>query len=130
VLKLTRESVVKAVGHGMAPSEIVARLKRLSSNAVPANVLKEVQGWCDWVRRVTAETLKVIRCPDRETADRILGVLKSRAERVNDTMVAVEPTALTPAERNRLRDQGVILESGSDVGARPKVKAKTRRRRW
>ena len=44
VLKLTRESVVKAVAGGMKPEEIASRLKRRSSNEVPANVLRQVAG--------------------------------------------------------------------------------------
>ncbi|MBV8312664.1 MAG: helicase-associated domain-containing protein, partial [Planctomycetaceae bacterium] len=41
-LRLTRESVVKAVAYGMKPAEIVDRLRRLATNEVPANVLRQV----------------------------------------------------------------------------------------
>ena len=44
VLKITRESVVKAVSHGLKPAEIVARLKRHASNEVPTNVLRRGPG--------------------------------------------------------------------------------------
>lgn len=63
VLKLTRESVVKAVANGLKPEEIVGRLEQYASNGVPANVLREVKGWSGWVRRVEFATMAVLRCP-------------------------------------------------------------------
>jgi hypothetical protein len=42
VMKITRESVVKAVSNGLKPTEILARLKLHASNEVPANVLHQV----------------------------------------------------------------------------------------
>ena len=72
IFKITRESVVKAVSHGLEPAEIADRLKRHASNDVPANVLREVQDWSNWVRRVTPSTMTVLRRPDRDTADRVM----------------------------------------------------------
>ena len=129
VLKLTRESVVKAVAHGLKPEEIVARLKQYASNGVPANVLREVEGWSGWVRRVTLGTMTVLRCPDAETADRLVGALKKRAERVNETIVAVDGGKLTPAERARLKDQGLIVQGHAEPAAK-RPPAKKKRRSW
>ena len=50
VFKLTRESVIKAVSHGLKGSEILARLKKYATIEVPPNVPREVEGWCGWVR--------------------------------------------------------------------------------
>jgi hypothetical protein len=109
VLKITRESVVKAVSHGLKPEEIVARLQRHASNEVPANVLREVRDWSNWVRRVTTSTLTVLRCPDQDTADRVMSAFKRQAQRVNDTLVAIDQKKLTSTERNKLRDHGIIV---------------------
>jgi hypothetical protein len=128
VLKITRESVIKAVSHSLKPEEITARLERHASHEVPANVLREVQGWSNWVRRVTPSTLTVLRCPDRETADRVMAALKSQGERVNDTLVAIEKKTLTAAERNKLRIQGIIVEGGAVVEERKTKKTQKRRR--
>jgi hypothetical protein len=111
ILKITRESVIKAVGHGLAPAQIVERLQRHASHEVPANVLHEVRDWSNWVRRVAPATITVIRCPDRDTADRVMGALKRQAERLNDTVVSIGLVKLTAAERNKLRAQGIIVES-------------------
>ena len=130
VLKLTRESVVKAVAHGLPPDEIVARLKKYASNDVPANVLREVEGWSGWVRRVTLGTMTVLRCPDAETADRLMGALKKGGERVNETIVAVDRARLTPAERSKLKDQGLIVQGHAEPAAKAAPKKKKRRSSW
>lgn len=109
-LRLTRESVVKAVAHGMKPAEIVDRLRRLATNEVPSNVLRQVSDWCGWVRRAHASTVMILRCPDSETADRIVAVMKRQAERVTETIVAINQLRLTTADRNKLRDQGILIE--------------------
>ena len=126
ILKITRDSVVKAVSQGLKPEEIVARLQRHASNEVPANVLKEVREWSQWVRQVTAATLNVLRCPDRATADRVMGALKRQAERVGDTIVAVDPKSLTSAERAKLRTQGIIIQGHFDTPERKKPKKNLR----
>jgi hypothetical protein len=127
VLKITRDSVVKAVSHGMKPAEITARLQRHASNAVPANVLRQVQDWSNWVRQVTASTLTVLRCPDRDTADRVMGAMKRQAERVNDTLVALDRKKLTAAERQKLLGHGILVQAEPGAQERP---AKARKRRW
>jgi hypothetical protein len=109
VFKLTRDAVVKAVTHGLAPAEVVARLQRHASNVVPANVLEEVRGWCDWVRRLTPETMTVFRCPDRETADRVLSALGRDAQRLGETLVGLAGERVTAAVRNKLYKQGIIV---------------------
>jgi hypothetical protein len=128
VLRITRESVVKAVSHGLEPAEIVDRLRRHASNEVPANVLREVREWSAWVRQVTSSTLAVLRCPDRDTADRVMGALKRQAERVNDTLVAIDQKTLTAAERSKLRSHGIIVR-GDPETPEDRSKGKRRRRR-
>ncbi|MBV8430427.1 MAG: helicase-associated domain-containing protein, partial [Solirubrobacterales bacterium] len=126
VLQITRASVVKAASQGLKPAEIVARLQRYASNEVPANVLREVREWSQWVRQVTSATLTVLRCPDRDTADRVMGALKRQAERINNTLVAIDQKRLTAAERTKLRSHGIIVEGLSEAR---EGKPKTRRRR-
>jgi len=109
-LRLTRESVVKAVAYGVQPAEIVERLRRLATNEVPSNVLRQVSDWCGWVRRAHASTAMIVRCPDSETADRVVAVMKRQAERLTETIVAIDQLRLTTADRNKLRDQGILIE--------------------
>jgi hypothetical protein len=109
VFKLTRDAVVKAVTHGLAPAEIVDRLQRHASNPVPANVLQEVRDWCAWMRRLTPETMTVFRCPDAATADRVLAALGRDAQRLGETLVGLAGERVTAAVRNKLHKQGIIV---------------------
>jgi hypothetical protein len=42
-------------------------LDRVSTQAAPANVRREIQGWFAQCRKATFESAILIRCPDRET---------------------------------------------------------------
>jgi Helicase conserved C-terminal domain len=126
ILKITRESVVKAVSQGLKPAEILDRLQRHASNEVPANVLKEVQEWSQWVRQVATSTLSVLRCPDRDTADRVMSALKRQGERLTDTLVAINQKRLTAADRTKLKSRGILVQDSSD--ARETKPKKGRRR--
>ena len=115
VLKITRESVVKAVRLGLQPAEIIARLTRHSSNALPANVKHEVKEWSSWVRRVTLSKVTILRCGDAETADRVMAVLRRRTERLSETLVAIDQAKLAAKDRDKLLGQGIIVQADSDV---------------
>ena len=132
VLKITRESVLKAIARGLPPAQVLVRLKRHASHELPVNVVREVEGWTGWVRSVAVERLTVLRCPDRETADRVMGALYKLAERVNETIVAIPPDALTPVEHQKLLAQGIIVTgapAGDRAGPKPKSKSKSGRNR-
>ncbi len=116
IFKITRESVIKAVSNGLNPEEIATRLERHASNQVPANVLRQVKDWSSWVRQVTSSTRTLIRCPDSDTADRVVAALKSQAERVNDKLVVVNCSMLTAAERSKLKGQGIIVHGPISLG--------------
>jgi hypothetical protein len=115
VLKITRASVVKAVNLGLTPAEIVARLARHTSKQVPANVLREIKDWSNWVRRVTFCRLTVLRCPDSDTVDRVIAAMGRKAERVSDTLVSIDRAKLTPAQRDKLKNHGIIVQSVAEA---------------
>jgi XPB/Ssl2-like helicase family protein len=115
VLKITRESVVKAVNLGLVPAEILARLERHTSKQLPANVLREVKDWSNWVRRVTFAKLTVLRCPDADTVDRVIAAMGRNAERVSDKLVAIDRAKLTPAQRDKLKNHGIIVQSAAEA---------------
>jgi Helicase conserved C-terminal domain len=110
ILKITRESVVKAVSNGMKPEEIAARLERHANKKVPANVLRQVRDWSRWVRLVTSSSVTLLRCPDRDAADRVMAVLKTRSERISETVIAVKYETITSAERHKLKGHGIIVQ--------------------
>jgi hypothetical protein len=127
VFKLTREAVIKAVSHGLEGAEILARLQRHASAALPANLVREVREWCDWVRPVQTSTLTVIRCPDRGTADRVAAALGRQAERLNDTLVGIPEASLSTADRKKLQQHGLVVHGPAQTHDRVTTGRKKRR---
>jgi hypothetical protein len=115
-LRLTRDAVLRGVRGGLTAEEMLGRLKRHSSTPVPGNVEQEVRGWCAWVRTVSVAPATLVRCPDRATADRVQSALGKRAERLNETTVALPAGRLTGGERQKLLGQGVFLDEGGREG--------------
>jgi hypothetical protein len=133
VLKITRDSVTRAIAQGLRPQQILDRLRKHARPEPPANVLREVREWGDWIKPVTTQRLTVIRCPDRDTADRVASALKQTLERLNDTTLALDADRLPPADRKKLRDQGILVEASIEpapTGPFGPVTRQSRRRRY
>ncbi len=113
-LRITRDTVVRAVTNGLPASELIARLQRYSSNPVPENILHEVRDWSVWVREVPIEPRLLFRCADRDTADRTIAVLGQQAERLSETVVAYPKESLSSAVRKKLLKNGIVVKSKSD----------------
>jgi hypothetical protein len=109
-LRITRESVMRALAAGLPPEQVMERLQKHASTPLPANVATEVRDWCGWVRRVSMAPATLLRCPDADAASRALGALGKHAERVGDTVLALAADGLTPALRQRLQSQGILIE--------------------
>jgi hypothetical protein len=107
--KITRDSVIRAAGQGLTASAIVARLKKHASVDVPDNVLREIREWAGWVRLVNVRNITVIRCPDKQTVARVVSALGKKAERLGDTLVALNIPKLTSVERQKLQEQGILV---------------------
>ena len=108
-LRITRASVLRAVTAGLSGDDILERLRRHASSALPANVIHEVREWAGWVRSASAEPATLFRCPDAAAADRIMAALGKRAEKLTATIVSFPDAILNDAERRKLLEQGVIL---------------------
>ena len=101
--------MIRAASQGLSSTAIVARLKKHASVDVPENVLREVNEWAGWVRLVNIRPVTVVRCPDRETVARVVSALGKKAERLSDTLVALQMPKMTPAERQKLQEQGILI---------------------
>lgn len=108
-MRITRASVLRAVTAGLSGEDILERLRRHASSALPSNVVHEVREWAGWVRSVSAEPATLFRCPDASTADRIIAALGKRAEKLTATIVSFPDAPLSDAERRKLLEQGIIL---------------------
>ncbi len=67
-------------------------------------MIRQVQDWANWVKTaVKPARVTLLRCLGRDTADRVVGVLKKLVNRLNDTTLAVNAEEGSPADRKKLR---------------------------
>jgi hypothetical protein len=67
-----------------------------------------IQGWFAQCRKVTFESAILIRCPDRETALKVMALAKGSATPLNETVLAYnDPGRKRPALIKRLKEMGV-----------------------
>ena len=116
--KISRESVIRAASQGLDERAIIARLKKHASVDVPINVLREIEEWAGRIRMVNVKPITVVRCPDPATAARVAGLLGKKAERLGETMVALNEPALTTADRVKLKENGVLITK-KDIDVTP-----------
>ena len=75
-----------------------------------ANVEREIRGWFAQCRPVAFEAAMLIRCPDRETALRIIGLAKGSATAVSDTMLVYkDPSKQRAALIKKLKSAGMLV---------------------
>jgi hypothetical protein len=116
--RITWTSVVKGVAAGLAPAEILARLERHATIALPANVVQEIEEWCARIRTVTTEPATLIRCPDRASADRVQSILGPEVERLNETTLACPEAGLDRARRQKLLGHGILIHEPAPAHSR------------
>lgn len=112
MLRITRDSVLRARTDGLAGKEILDRLQHHSSTPLPANVLEEVRGWCALVAEVHYSTAILIYCTDTAHANRVMQALGKHGERITPTLVAVAGSRLSKPIQTRLREQGLVPLNG------------------
>jgi hypothetical protein len=119
IYKLTRESVTRGAGQGLTAGQIIARLEKYASVAIPANVLSEIRDWVGRIRLVNVVPMTVIRCPDEEAVARVVTALGKHAERLSDTLAAIDMARLTPADRQKLKNHGILVTTTDIRKAKP-----------
>ena len=131
LFRITRPSIHAAARAGLSLDEVLATLRDSSSTALPRNVEHEVRAWFAECRRLPLEPTLVLRCPDEDTAARILSAAGRRVELVNPTTLLL----LDPAKRAEVvrlcKKAGLFLEGGEPEKPEKKARRRTRRyRRW
>jgi hypothetical protein len=87
LFQITKKSIFAAAAAGMTAESVLEILERVSTRELPGNVRREIQGWFGQCRRVSFESVMLIRCPDRETALRVLGLAKNGVTALTDTVL-------------------------------------------
>ncbi len=107
LFRITKKSIFAAAAAGLTAENALDVLDRFCTQAAPANVRREIQGWFAQCRKVTFESAILIRCPDRETALKVLGLSKGAATPLNETVLAYkDPGKQRPALIKRPEGHG------------------------
>lgn len=110
LLRLTKKAILAAAAGGMTADQVLETLRRLSSKPIPANVTREIQGWFDQCRRITVRPAVLIRCPDHETATRVIGVLGNRVVSISETVLELRDAGAKSEALRKLQSQGIFVD--------------------
>ena len=125
LFKITKKSILTAAAAGMSADNLLDTLNGISTKDVPPNVTREIRGWFDQCRRVTVSRAMLVRCPDAETAARVLSAAGKRATAITDTLIELEDTKANAALFRKLDGMAIF----SDLPAPPAAKRRKKRRR-
>jgi len=93
LFRITRDSILGAARTGLGAEEVLATLAEASPGPVPTNVTHEIRAWFARCRRFELEPVHLLRCPDAETAERVLALCTKHLERLGDTLLALRDPA-------------------------------------
>ena len=108
--RLTRSSVQRAAAAGLEADRVIATLRELSSQDIPANVEAQVRAWLESVRWARARQTLILEVADAETAARVVASVGKHARPLSDTVVEVgEFDSVPTALRRKLVEAGVFV---------------------
>jgi hypothetical protein len=110
LLRITKKAILAAAAGGMTADQVLQTLRRLSSKPIPANVTREIQGWFDQCRRIIVRPAVLIRCPDHETATRVIGVLGNRVVPISETVLELRVLGSKSEVVRKLQSQGIFVD--------------------
>jgi len=119
LFRITKSSIFKAAALGLTSGKVLETLNRVSSKEIPANVVREIEGWYGQCRRVAMRQVLMVTCRDPETAVRVLAAAKPDSERVTDTIVAFRDLKGQAALIRKLSTMGIFIDkpvSGAKKG--------------
>jgi hypothetical protein len=118
LFQITKKSIFAAAASGMTAKDVLEILERVCTREVPGNVRREIQGWFAQCRKVSFESVMLIRCPDRETALRVLSLAKGSATALSDTVLEYQdPGKQRPGLIKKLKEMGVLVSVEEAVAA-------------
>lgn len=126
LFRITRDSVFTAAAAGVTAHDAIGALRELGTHAIPANVERELTDWFASCRRVHAAPAWLIRCPDEDTATRVLSAGGKDVRRVGPTVVELIEPKQRAALVRRLRKQGVFVDGFTAVERMPKRRGRSR----
>ena len=131
LFQITKKSIFAASATGMTAGNVFETLERVCTREIPGNVRREIQGWFGQCRKVFIEPAMLIRCPDRETALRILSLAKESAMALSDTILEYKGSGKQRQTLNKkLRELGILVSAQEKEKASPAELARAKFARW
>ncbi|MBZ5618389.1 MAG: helicase-associated domain-containing protein [Acidobacteriia bacterium] len=131
LFQITKKSIFAAAAAGMTAQAVLEILERVCTREVPGNVRREIQGWFTQCRKVSFESVMLIRCPDHETALRIIGLAKGSAVALTDTVLEYQdPGKQRPGLIKKLKEMGVLVSVQEKAAPAPERRPQRRWGRW
>ena len=109
LFKITKSSVMKAAAGGQTAESVFEILGLYCLKAIPNNVQREISGWFGACRRITLRSAVLIRCPDAETAARVLAVSGGKVDRVTDTILELSDGGRRSELVRKLKSMGIFV---------------------
>ncbi|MFT5048990.1 MAG: hypothetical protein ACI8QZ_000379 [Chlamydiales bacterium] len=128
LFRLTRQSIQTASRAGLTHEAMLATLQEVSRTPIPDNVAREIRGWCAQTVHLAWEPMQLIRCPDEETAVRVLSAAKGKLEMLTPTLLILTDASQRTTITASCNKDGVFLDL-PDEPARSKP-GRSRRRSW
>jgi len=110
LFKITRSAIYAAAAAGATAEQTLTMLRSVSAKPLPANVQREVEGWFSQCRSVTIDHAVLIRCPDADTAARVVSASGRMATLLTDTIVQVQSDKAQAALVKKLRAAGIFIQ--------------------
>jgi hypothetical protein len=112
MFRLTRASLLGAAEAGLSLDQMLGTLRQVSSRELPANVERQIQDWFSVVRRVAVRPTVLLRCPDAETAARVIAAGGDNVRPLTDTVLELLDSNAGARKKllARLRKEGVFVE--------------------
>ena len=116
--RITRTSIQNAAAAGLTAEHALADLTAISTHALPQNVQHEVKAWFGTVRRVALTPATLLRCPDAETAERVMDIAGKQVERISPNVLALVDAKKHADLVRKLSRAGVFVELPTAGGRR------------
>ena len=129
LFRITKKSILTAAGGGMTAQAVLEALANLATKGMPANVEREIKGWFDQCRNIIIEPTILIRCPDAQTARRVISAGGRKVTALSGTVIELADRKMQSTLVRKLKDLGVFVDPPS-AAAVSKSAPRRRRRRW
>ena len=109
LFKLTKAAIFSAAAMGTKCEQVLDQLREISSKELPANVVREVEGWFGRCRTVTVRNTVLIRCPDPDTATHVLSACGRKGNLLTDTIVELPDAKARKAVIQKMKKAGIFV---------------------